>query len=94
MLNCKEVADRASALIDGELSLWDALQMRLHLAMCKGCSNFINQMRATDRLVADVFEVDTDRPHVVGDSHLAEILLVLREEKRRHRKDFGGAGHG
>ena len=44
MLSCKEVAERASALIDGELGLFDRLQMRLHLAMCKGCGAFIDQM--------------------------------------------------
>ena len=47
MLTCKEVATRASALIDGELSMWQALQMRLLLAMCKGCERFIAQMRKT-----------------------------------------------
>jgi len=47
MLSCKEVASRASALIDGELGIWETLQMRLHLAMCKGCGRFIGQMRIT-----------------------------------------------
>lgn len=45
MLSCKEVAERASALIDGELGLFDRLQMRL--AMCKGCGAFIDQMKTT-----------------------------------------------
>lgn len=47
MLHCKDVAQRASALIDGELGLFERLQVRLHLAMCRGCDAFIRQMRAT-----------------------------------------------
>lgn len=52
MLTCKDVSARASALIDKELPLWDVLQMRLHLAMCKGCQAFLRQMRITRSLTA------------------------------------------
>lgn len=54
MLTCKQVAERASALIDREQRAWDAFQMRLHLAMCKGCGRFIAQMRTTDKLTAQI----------------------------------------
>ncbi len=50
MLTCKEVTERSSALIDGELGLWDRLQLRLHLAMCEGCRRFARQMRVTNEL--------------------------------------------
>lgn len=47
MLSCKDVSNRASALIDGETGLCETLRIRLHLAMCKGCSAFVAQMRVT-----------------------------------------------
>ena len=50
MLRCRDVARRASALIDGDLSSWDAFQMRMHLAICRGCSAFVAQMRVTATL--------------------------------------------
>jgi anti-sigma factor RsiW len=50
MLSCKQVAMRADALLDGELGMMNRLQMRIHLLMCKGCSAFVAQMRATRRL--------------------------------------------
>ena len=83
MQSCKDVADRASALIDGELSAWDALQTRLHLAMCKGCSRFIEQMRATDQLTAEVADSDQRLQHEAGDGRFAEILSMLRKEQSR-----------
>lgn len=86
MLSCKAVADRASALIDGDLSAWDALQMRLHLAMCKGCGRFIEQMWATDRLTAQIVEIDDpDAPprHEAENGGFAEVLSTLRKEQPR-----------
>lgn len=83
MLSCKDVADRASALIDGELSTWDALQIRLHLAMCKGCGRFIEQMRLTDQLTAEVADPGEPLQHEVEDGRFAEILSTLRKEQPR-----------
>lgn len=83
MLSCKEVADRASALIDGELSGWEALRMRLHLAMCKGCSRFIDQIRVTDQLTARVARIEETRPQEAGDRRLADILAMLRDAQQR-----------
>jgi anti-sigma factor RsiW len=84
MLSCKEVADRASALIDGELSAWDALQMRLHLAMCKGCGAFIEQIRISDRPAAQVTEssgLEESQQREVVDGRYAEVLSILRNEQ-------------
>jgi len=76
MLSCKEVAIRASALIDGELSTWDALQMRIHLAMCKGCDKFIGQMRITRDLTRMAISPETlDQ---ADDNHINEIFSQIR----------------
>lgn len=37
MMSCDEVARELSDALDGELSLWRRLQIRMHLAMCKVC---------------------------------------------------------
>ncbi len=81
MLSCKEVATRASALIDGELSTWQALQMRLHLAMCKGCERFIGQMRTTRDLTESL--PVTDAQGEVDDDRISAILSQLHEGKQK-----------
>lgn len=81
MLSCKEVATRASALIDGELGMWQALQMRLHLAMCKGCQRFIDQMRTTRDLTETV--PVTDAPAETDDDGINAILSQLQEGKQK-----------
>jgi len=78
MLNCQEVAARASALIDGELSTWEAFRMQLHLAMCRGCGRFIKQMRTT----RDLTEIQPGATtHSEADSdRISAILSRLHEE--------------
>lgn len=81
MLSCKEVAERASALIDGELGLFDRLQMRLHLAMCKGCGAFIEQMKTTTELTRSL-PLD-DQPADDVDGRISAILSQLHEGKQQ-----------
>ncbi len=45
MLKCKEVAEQASAYIDGEMGLLQGLRFRLHLAMCVHCRRFVDQFQ-------------------------------------------------
>jgi anti-sigma factor RsiW len=83
MLSCKDVAARSSALIDGELSVWTVLQLRMHLAMCKGCRRFVDQMRRTDRLTADLAGAGTGRAPAAGDARFAALLEGLRTRNDR-----------
>ncbi len=81
MLSCKEVSERASALIDGELGMFDLLQMRLHLAMCKGCDAFVRQMRTTRDLTNSA--LDTEPAETEGDDQrITAILSRFREAKQ------------
>lgn len=81
MLSCKEVAERASALIDGELGLFDRLQMRLHLAMCKGCGAFIDQMKTTKDLTQSAVLPDDSLGEEV-DGGIEAILSRLHDGKQ------------
>lgn len=80
MLSCKDVTERASDLIDGNLSTWDALQMRLHLAMCKGCDAFIGQLRMTCDVTRSVGEADAG--HAGDDARIEAVLSQLHDAKR------------
>lgn len=81
MPSCKEVAERASALIDGELGLFDRLQMRLHLAMCKGCDAFVRQIRTTRDLTVSAAAIDEERSDEV-DGRITAILSQLHDGKK------------
>lgn len=79
MLSCKDVTERASDLIDGNLSTWDALQMRLHLVMCKGCDAFVGQLRMTRDVTRSVGEAEARDG--ADDARIDVILSRLHEAK-------------
>lgn len=63
MLTCKEVTHLLSESQDRKLTLAERMHMEMHLAMCKGCSNFKRQMeflRAACRRYADTRSRDSD----------------------------------
>lgn len=45
MLSCREVTEKSSALVDGELGLRSRFAICLHLLMCVNCRRFIRQFR-------------------------------------------------
>jgi hypothetical protein len=44
MLSCKEVTRLVSQGLDRRLGWFERLRLRLHLAICDGCTNFKKQM--------------------------------------------------
>lgn len=44
MLSCKDVSRLLSESQDRKLTVSERLKLEMHLAMCKGCSNFRKQM--------------------------------------------------
>jgi predicted anti-sigma-YlaC factor YlaD len=57
LLTCKEASMVVSQGLDRKLTLWERLALRLHLALCDACRNFVRQAnfmrRAMKRLVED-----------------------------------------
>ncbi len=45
MLSCKEVTHLLSESQDRKLTLAEKAHLEMHLAMCKGCTNFKSQMK-------------------------------------------------
>ena len=44
MLSCKEVTRLVSQGLDRRLGWFERLRLRVHLAICEGCTNFKKQM--------------------------------------------------
>jgi hypothetical protein len=44
MLNCDQVTNLCSAELERRLSAWERLSLKMHLLMCRGCSNYRVQM--------------------------------------------------
>ncbi|MCB1936386.1 MAG: zf-HC2 domain-containing protein [Nitrosomonas sp. PRO4] len=44
MLNCKQASQLASRLMDEELPFWEKFSLKMHLFLCRSCSNFSRQL--------------------------------------------------
>ena len=52
MLTCREVCENAQDFTDDTCSVWMRLRIRLHLTMCRNCTNFVDQTRKTKQMIS------------------------------------------
>ncbi|GAB4176681.1 MAG: hypothetical protein OHK0026_15890 [Rhodocyclaceae bacterium] len=50
MDNCRQISRLVSEGLDRELSWGERLRIRLHLMMCRGCTNFARQAEILRRM--------------------------------------------
>jgi len=55
-LTCKEVVEIVSDYLEDALSPQDRTRFEEHLAVCDGCTNYVEQMRETIRLTGMLTE--------------------------------------
>ena len=72
MLTCREVTERSSALIDGDLTFRDRVSMRMHIFMCVHCRRFHRQFRS---LVASLSRRREAQP--VSSDFVQRVMLAL-----------------
>lgn len=64
IITCKEATRLASLGLDRKLGFLDRVALRLHLAICRGCTNVARQMEFLRRAIARLGE-EPDKPGVV-----------------------------
>ena len=60
-LSCQELVELVTDYLEGALSAEDRARFEAHLATCRGCTGYVEQMRLTIRLVHRLSE-DTLAP--------------------------------
>lgn len=56
MLSCKQVSRILSQGLDRELGFTERVRLRVHLAICDGCTNFSRQMEFLRKAMAKLAE--------------------------------------
>jgi hypothetical protein len=64
MTTCKETTELASRAMDERLSFGDRMAMRMHLAICKNCTRFNQQLQDMRRLFRLETTADDDAPEL------------------------------
>ena len=62
MPTCKETTELASRAMDERLPFGDRVAMRMHLAICKNCMRFTQQLQDMRRLLRSVTAANDDAP--------------------------------
>ena len=79
MTTCKETTELASRAMDERLPLSDRMAMRLHLAICKNCARFAQQLHGMRRQ----FRTDTaDKDEAPGLADEARQRIANELQKK------------
>lgn len=79
MTTCKETTELASRRMDERLPLPERVAMRLHLAMCKNCARFAQQLQEMRRQ----FRIETgDQDDAPGLPHEARQRIAIELQRK------------
>lgn len=76
-LTCQEVVELVSDYLEGTLDAEQRARFEAHLAGCRGCTNYLEQMRRTIQMVGRLTEESLSPP--VRD----ELLALFRDWKEK-----------
>ena len=74
-LSCQELVELVTDYLEGALPPRDAARFEEHIAICAGCRAYLEQMRATIRIVGRLEPADLDSEAE------AELLAAFRDWK-------------
>jgi len=82
MLNCKDMTTEAQSFVDGELGLWQRLQVRFHLLICKYCRRYLRQLRLTIGTLqqSNLLEDDSLNP---TESEIDDLVARLKQNDKK-----------
>ncbi|OUR73795.1 hypothetical protein A9Q78_02410 [Methylophaga sp. 41_12_T18] len=79
MAECKDIAEEASNLLDGDLSLRKQIGLYLHLFYCSCCRNYMQQLKQT------ISTISVLRPTEKDDTDKSALAKQLQElSKKQH----------
>jgi hypothetical protein len=77
MFQCKDVAEEANNLIDGDLPLRKRIGLWLHILVCSCCRNYLQQIRQTISTVTTFKPTEKDKTDLTA---LAEQLQDISKK--------------
>jgi len=91
MLNCKETTRFISEGLDHRLSLWQRINLRLHVMMCGACSAYKRQIEGLHRL----FGLHRQRTEGIMSNMSSEAhrLSSAKRDQIKHLLESHSSGH-
>ena len=54
MFSCKKSSELISQSLDRELPLWARMSVRMHVAMCRMCANYMKQLKLLHSSISSI----------------------------------------
>jgi anti-sigma factor ChrR (cupin superfamily) len=86
VLTCREVVERSSALVDGELSWRERISIRLHVVLCHRCRGFLDALVRLEAVLPELPDEEVDPQRV------ERIAARVSGALRGRRQDTGTTG--
>ena len=77
-VSCQEVVELVTDYLEGRMGAADRLRVERHLELCDGCTEYVEQMRATIRLTGSLRPEDLD-PDMR--ERLLNVFRAARDER-------------
>jgi anti-sigma factor RsiW len=74
-LTCQELVELVTAYLEGDLSPSDRSRFEDHIAVCDGCTNYLEQMRTTIRVTGML------TPESLSEEASTELISAFRSWK-------------
>lgn len=84
MLTCKQLVEKASEYVDGDLTRWQRFKLSAHIFMCVHCKRYILQLKQTITMVSKLpdKELDKDIEHDLCKKY-EQLMQDRQQEKPR-----------
>jgi glutaredoxin 3 len=73
MLSCEELSAKASDYLEGEVSPWLRMQIRLHVFLCEHCRRYLHQLRLAVDALALSAKTDAEER---GEDRILQLLSL------------------
>jgi hypothetical protein len=80
LINCREAMTKSSRYVDGELSWWDCLKLRLHLSQCWCCARFVRQLPLLGQFCRKLDDCEEAHDHLSNEAR-DRIKASLHDDK-------------
>jgi len=87
---CGNISRLLSDGYERELTLPERMRIRMHLWMCRPCSNYGNSLGLINRLLADMRRHADEHAPCLSDRDRQKILTAVRETAVRETSGQGG----
>ena len=78
MLRCRDIVEQGEAYLTKELTSWQRVQYRLHLAICRNCRRYLHALQTTRFVSQHIPQQPVDQ------NRLNALVQMIQQDASNH----------